>query len=733
MFQPELINVSRRNFLKAGIVSGTGLTLGLYFNSSLANELKSGPGHSITENANQILLEPNAFVRIGTDNTVTVIAKHIEFGQGTFTGLPTLVAEELDAAWEQIKVESAPADATRYNNLHWGPYQGTGGSSAIANSYEQLRNAGATARAMLVNAAAKLWKVSPGSISIQQGVVLHKPSDQSSSFGELAELASKEAIPEKVTLKSPNNFVYIGKQTPRTDSVSKSNGTAIFTQDIQLPNMLTAVVAHPPRFGAKLKSFEDANAKKITGVKDVIAIPSGVAVIANNFWSAKKARDALEIQWDESNAFTKSSENILNEYKQLAKKPGATAHTSGNTSEAFDLANETISASYEFPFLAHAALEPMNCVIQLNNNTCELWYGSQTQSGDQFAVAQILGLPPEKVKINTLFAGGSFGRRANPSSDYVVEAANIAKASKLTNPIKLVWTREDDTQAGYYRPFNYHELKAAIDSNGKITAWRHSIVGQSILTGTAFEEMLVKDGIDSTSVEGAANLPYSIPNMHVDLHSPKLPVPIQWWRSVGHTHTAFSTEVFLDEIAHKIGKDPVMLRRELLKNHPRHLGVLNLAAEKANWGSTLAENKGRGIAVHKSFNSYVAEVAEVTVNENGTYSVDKVTIAVDCGIAINPDVIRAQMEGGMGYGLSTVLSSVITLKDGYVEQSNFDGYQVLRMNQMPEVEVHIVESSENPTGVGEPGTPPIAPAVINAIAAATGKFHRRLPLPLKLT
>ena len=375
----------------------------------------------------------------------------------------------------------------------------------------------------------------------------------------------------------------------------------------------------------------------------------------------------------------------------------------------------------------------MNCVIQLNSDSCELWYGSQTQSGDQFAVAQTVGLPPEKVKINTLFAGGSFGRRANPSSDYVVEAAHIAKASKLSTPIKLVWTREDDTLSGYYRPLNYHELGAAVDEDGNITAWQHRIVGQSILTGTAFEEMLVKDGIDSTSVEGAANLPYSIPNMHVDLHSPKLPVPIQWWRSVGHTHTAFSTEVFLDEIAHKINKDPVELRRELLKKHPRHLGVLNLAAEKANWGTALAKNKGRGIAVHKSFNSYVAEVAEVTVNENGTYSVDKVTIAVDCGIAINPDVIRAQMEGGMGYGLCTVLSSEITLKDGYVEQNNFDGYQVLRMNQMPEVEVHIVDSNENPTGVGEPGTPPIAPAVINAIAAATGKFYRNLPLPSKLT
>ncbi len=728
MTQSNIVNESRRDFLKLGIISGTSLTLGVYFQPLLAEELLSGPGHA-TAATRQAVLEPNAFVQIGTDNMVTVISKHIEFGQGTFTGLPTLIAEELDAAWSQIKVESAPADPTLYNNLNWGPYQGTGGSSSIANSYEQLRNAGASARAMLVAAAAQAWSVSAESISIQQGVVLHKASKQSATFGELAELAAAQPVPEQVTLKSPKDFVYIGKHVPRKDSASKINGSAIFTQDIQLPDMLTAVVAHPPKFGAIMKSFDASKAKTIKGIKDVVAIPSGVAVLAKDFWTAKKARDLLEIEWDETNAFKLGSNEILAQYKSLAKKPGAVAHTSGDIDDAFNKANTSLSASYELPFLAHAALEPMNCVIQLNSDSCELWYGAQLQTGDVHAVSQTVGLPSEKITIHTLFAGGSFGRRGNPYSDYVVEAATIAKAAKIPAPIKMVWTREDDTQAGYYRPFYYHELQAAIDENNKISGWRHRIVGQSIITGTGFEGMLVKDGIDATSVEGAANLPYSIPNMHVDLHTTKFPIPIQWWRSVGHTHTAFTTEVFLDEIAHKIKKDPVQLRRELLQDHPRHLGVLNLAAEKSNWGSPLGKNKGRGIAVHKSFNSYVAEVAEVTVQDDGSYSVDRIVIAVDCGIAVNPDLIHAQMEGGMGYGLSAVLSSAITFKDGAVEQSNFDGYQVLRMNQMPQVEVHIIESNENPTGVGEPGTPPIAPAVVNAIASVTGKHYRSLPLP----
>ncbi len=716
--QTKLINESRRNFLKFGIASGTGLTLGLYFNVLHAEEL-----------TNQAVLEPNAFVRIGPDNIVTVIAKHIEFGQGTHTGLSTLVAEELDAAWTQIKVESAPADANLYNNLSWGPYQGTGGSSAMANSFQQMREAGASARSMLITAAAKLWDVPADSISVTQGVVQHQASSRTATFGELAQLAAKLPVPEEVNLKNAKDFTYIGKQAPRVDSASKSNGSAIYTQDIQLPNMLTALVAHPPKYGATVKSFDASQAKALKGVKDVIKIPTGIAVLAKDFWSAKKARDALQIEWDETNAFKLSSDEILAQYKSLAKKPGAIAHSSGNVEEAFNNAKETITSSYVFPFLAHAALEAMNCVIKLNNDSCELWYGAQIQTGDVAVVSKTVGLPPEKIKINTLYAGGSFGRRASSHGDYVAEAASIAKASKLSVPIKMVWTREDDTRAFYYRPQYYHELRAAIDNEGNIAAWQQRIVGQSIMSGTGFEGGFVKDGVDVSSVEGVSNLVYEIPNRYVDLHTTTLPFPVLWWRSVGHTHTAFSKEVFLDEIAHKTQKDPVQLRRTLLKKHPRYLGVLNLAAEKSNWNASLGKNKGRGIAVHESFNTYVAQVAEVTVNEDRSFSVDKVVIAVDCGIAINPDIIRTQMEGGMAYGLSAALSGAITFKDGAVEQSNFDDYPVLRINQMPQVEVHIMESSENPTGVGEPGTPPIIPAVVNAIADATGKFHHTLPLP----
>ncbi len=726
---PFLVNESRRTFLKLGVVAGTGLTLGVYFRQAVAEEAASGPGHSVAATPEFNVKDPSAFVRINADNTVTVISKHIEFGQGTYTGLSTLVAEELDADWSQVRVESAPADAAIYNNLNWGPVQGTGGSSAIANSFYQMRYAGAAARNMLKSAAAQKWNVPVDSLSVTRGIVAHQDSSRSATFGELAEIAAEQAVPEKVTLKEKKDFVLIGKHVPRVDSISKSNGTAIFTQDIQLPDLLTALIAHPPKFGAVVKSFDADKAMAVKGVRKVVQVHSGVAVIAKDFWTAKKARDLLQIEWDESNAYTKSTDEIFAEYKQLAQKPGAVAFTTGDTNNALSKADKVLKAEFQFPFLAHAALEPMNCVVQVKKDSCELWYGAQVQTGDLHAVAAIVDLPPEKIKINTLLAGGSFGRRANPKSDYVVEAAAIAKASSLSVPIKLVWTREDDMHAGYYRPLNYHQLQAGIDKAGNITAWHQRIVGQSILTGTAFESMLVIDGIDSTSVEGAKDLPYGIPNQLVDLHSPTLPVPIQWWRSVGHTHTAFSTETFLDEIAHTIKKDPVQLRRELLTEHPRHLGVLNLVAKKSNWSKPLGSNRGKGVAVHKSFDSYVAQVAEVTVHENREFTVDKVYIAVDCGIAVNPDVIRAQMEGGMGYGLSAVLSSAITLKNGAVEQSNFDGYQVLRMNQMPEVEVHIVESEENRAGVGEPGTPPIAPAVINAIAAATGKFYHSLPLP----
>jgi isoquinoline 1-oxidoreductase beta subunit len=722
-------NLSRRDFLKAG----AGLTLGVALPGALAQ--MAGPGQGGSGAAAAGAFEPNAFVRIGADNTVTVIVKHLEMGQGTYTGLPTLVAEELDADWNQIRVEGAPADASRYNNLFMGPMQGTGGSTAMANSYEQMRKAGAAARAMLVAAAAERWKVAPDTVTVSRGVVLHQPSNRRASFGSLAASAATQPVPQEVKLKDAKDFTYIGRRAPRTDSRAKSNGTAIYTQDVKLPGMLTALVAHPPRFGGKMKSFDASKAKVVKGVVDVVAIPGGVAVLASDFWSAKKGRDALSIDWDETGAFKLGSGEIMAEYRRLAATPGLSARKEGDAAAALASAAKTFEAVYEFPYLAHATMEPMNCVVRLSADACEIWNGEQFQSIDQPAVAAVLGMKPEQVKLNMLFAGGSFGRRANPQADYVVEAVQVAKAIAGRAPVKLVWTREDDMRAGYYRPMYCHALKAGLDAQGNLVAWQHRIVGQSILAGSAFEGMMVKDGIDATSVEGAANLPYVIPNLGVELHSPRMGVPVQWWRSVGSTHTAFSTETFLDEIAAAAGKDPLQLRRALLSKSPRHKAVLETAATEADWtlplvSARVGDRRGRGIAVHESFNTVVAQVAEVTVKRDGSWRVDRVMCAVDCGVAVNPDVIRAQMESGIAYGLTAAMYGAITLKDGVVEQSNFHDYMPLRFPEMPRIGVYIARSNEKPTGVGEPATPVIAPAVANALAAATGKRIRSLPISL---
>lgn len=722
-------NESRRRFLKGM----AGLMLAVYLPDVLGATTAAGPGVAGGQAAEVPPFEPNAFLRIGTDDTVTVIAKHIEMGQGTYTGLATLVAEELDAAWSQVRVEGAPADARRYNNLFWGPTQGTGGSTAIANSWEQLRTAGASARAMLVAAAAQRWQVPAAEIDVSEGVVTHAPSQRKASFGELAQAAVEQPVPAEVRLKEPKDFKLIGKRAPRKDTADKTTGKARFTQDVHLPGMLTAVVAHPPRFGGKVKSFDATRAKEVRGVVEVVQIPTGVAVLARDTWSAKKGRDALQIEWDESSAFKLGSDAIFARYRELAKTPGAIARREGDPDAAFAAPARVLSAAYDFPYLAHAAMEPMNCVVQLSADGCEIWNGEQFQTVDQMNVATLLGLKPEQVAIHMLYAGGSFGRRACKDSDYVLEAANIAKAIDGRAPVKLVWLREDDTRAGYYRPAFHHVLEAALDAQGRLVGWRHRLVGQSIMAGSPFAAML-KDGIDPVSVEGAANLPYAVPNLLVDLHSPAdIGVPVLWWRSVGSTHTAYSTETFLDEIAVAAGEDPVAFRLALLEHHPRHAGVLQLAADKAGWGTPLApgangERRGRGVAVHESFNSYVAQVAEVTVKPDGSFKVDRIVCAVDCGIAVNPDNVRSQVEGGVGFGLSAALHGAITLKDGVVEQSNFHDYAPIRINEMPQVEVHIVASAEKPTGIGEPGVPPVAPAVANALAAATGKRVRRLPI-----
>ena len=716
--------LTRRTFLK--VSAGAGLTLAVYSGPAAAQSAAGKPA------------DPNAFVRIGDDNTVTVIVKHLEMGQGTFTGLPTLVAEELDAAWSQVRAEGAPADASRYNNLAWGPAQGTGGSSSLPNSFMQYREAGAAARAMLVAAAAKRWNVEAASIAVKNGVVT-AAGGKRATFGELAGAAAQEPVPASVKLKDAADFVYIGKSFPRTDSAAKSTGKATFTQDVKLPGMLTAVVLHAPRFGTRAKSFDTDDVVGVAGVRYVIEVPNGIAVVATSFWAAKKGRDALKVVWDDTTGFKGSTSEIFDEYRRLAKTPGKPVRNDGDAAKALAAGGKRIDAEYLFPYLAHAPMEPLNCVAKLSADRCEIWNGEQFHTGDQMAVAALLGLKPEQVVIHQVFAGGSFGRRASSMSDYVLEAAAIvrgmAKSGKRDIPVKLVWTREDDMTGGYYRPAYLHTLSAAVDANGNAAAWQHRIVGQSITEGTPIAAMTTKNGIDQTSVEGASNLPYAIPNLAVDLHTPSIDVPVLWWRSVGSTHTAYSTETMIDELAFAAGKDPVEFRKALLADKPRHRGVLELAAKEAGWGSSLAPGKagtkrGRGVAVHESFNTYVAEIAEVTIDASNAIKVDRVVCAVDCGVAVNPDVIRAQMEGGIGFALAAALYGKITLKDGAVEQTNFHQYQVLRINEMPKVDVHIVASDAKPSGVGEPGVPPLAPAVANAIAAATGKRLRTLPLAL---
>jgi isoquinoline 1-oxidoreductase beta subunit len=732
MENTRILNLSRRRFLAAGGAAGAGLILGLRIPLVTADEAAGGPGATAgnADNPEAGPFEPNAFVRIGTDETVTVIVKHLEMGQGTYTGLPTLVAEELDAAWSQVRAEGAPADAERYANLFWSGLQGTGGSTALANSYLQLRRAGAAARQMLVGAAAERWKVPAGEIAVRDGVLSHSATGAEATFGALAADAARQPVPEEPRLKDPADFRLIGTRLPRKDSLPKIEGNARFTQDVTLPRMLTALVLHPPRFGARARTFDPTPALAAPGVTDVIRMETGIAVLAVDFWSAKRGRDALTVEWDESEALTLGSAEILTQYREIAATPGLPARREGDAEAALAGAAQVIEAEITVPYLVHAAMEPMNCVVDLKQDGCDVYNGHQFQTIDREALARVLRLPPEQVRLHMLYAGGSFGRRANPASDYLLEAACIARAIRGRAPVKLQWTREDDTRAGWFRPLYLHRLRAGIDAEGRPVAWEHRIVGQSIIAGTAFEGALIHDGVDQTSVEGAANLPYAIPNLSVELHSPALPVPVQWWRSVGSSHTAFAVETLIDELAAAAGRDPVEYRLSLLGDeHPRHRAVLELAAAKAGWDLPLPEGSGRGVAVHESFDTLVAQVAEVTVTGD-QFRVDRVVIAVHCGLAVNPDVVAAQMEGGMGFGLAAALKSAITLDQGRVVESNFHDYRVLRIHEMPRVEVHIVPSADPPTGVGEPATPVIAPAVANALYAATGRRLRSLPLRL---
>jgi isoquinoline 1-oxidoreductase subunit beta len=706
--------LARRDFLKTSASLGVGLCIAAYVPELAARSAQS----------NGKVFAPNAFLRIAPDDTVTIIANHSEMGQGAYTSLPMLLNEELEADWSKIKVGSAPVDPA-YNHTVFG-MQMTGGSTSTPSEWERLRRMGAMGRVMLVQAAAQKWSVDPSACRVNKGVVIHTASRRRATYGSLTVAASQLQPPQNVPLKDPKNFTLIGKSTRRLDTPSKVNGTAQFGLDVHVPDMLFAVVARPPVFGAKVASVDTAEALKIPGVRAVEPIPSGVAVIADRFWSAKLGRDKLRVNWDEGENAQLSTEKMVEEFSRLAASPGRVAKKTGDPAAALASAAKTITAEYDVPYLAHAMMEPLNCVVDLHSDRCELWTGTQFQTVDRARAAEVAGLPPEKVQIHTMLLGGGFGRRANPASDFIVEAVHVATVAKA--PVKVVWTREDDLAGGWYRPMWHDRFTAGLDSQGNPVAWTHTIVGQSIMQGTLFESVFVKDGIDPSSVEGAADLLYGIPNLQVDLHTPKIGVPVQWWRSVGHSHTGFSVEAFFDEVAHAGGKDPYELRRKLLANQPRMSATLQLAAEKGGWGKPLPAGRARGIATHFSFDSYVAQVVEASVDKDGNVRVHRVACAVDCGRAINPDVVKAQMEGGIIYGLTAALKGEITLKNGRVQQTNFHDYQMLRMFESPEIEVHIVPSEENPTGVGEPGVPPVAPALANAIFAATGKRVRRLPI-----
>jgi isoquinoline 1-oxidoreductase beta subunit len=706
--------MERREFLKFSVAASGGLLIGLYLPG--ANML------AIAEERSGSAFMPNAFLRIGTDDRVTVIVNHSEMGQGVYTALPMLLAEELDADWNKVDYESAPVDP-KYNHPVFG-MQITGGSSSVWSAFEQYRKAGAAARAMLITAAAQQWNANPATLRTESGTVLDG-TKRKLTYGQLAEAAAKMTPPAEVTLKDPKTFKLIGKPVKRLDTSEKINGKAVFGIDAKMTGMLAAVVARPPIFGATMKSFDDTRARTMPGVRKIIAVPSGVAVIADSFWQAKMAREALHIDWDDSAMRTFSTNQMMQQFREQAKSPGTNVRREGDPDAAFAQAAKKIEAVYEVPYLPHAMMEPLNCAVDLRADSCEIWTGTQFQTVDRANAAKVAGLPPEKVQIHTTYLGGGFGRRANPYSDFVVEAVQVAKAAGA--PVKVVWTREDDMQGGWYRPAFLHAIAGSIDSSGNPVSWRSRSVGQSIFAGTMFESLMKGKAYDPASVEGLDDLPYAIPNLAVESHKADVKVPVQWWRSVGHSHTAFATECFIDELAGLAQKDPYQFRRALLTKHPRHLAVLDLAAQKAGWGKPLPKGRAQGIAVHFAFESYNAQVAEVSV-EDGKIRVHRIVSAVDCGRYVNPGIIAAQLEGGAIFGASAALFQELTFENGRLQQTNFHTFPMMRINECPEIETHIVENNEKSGGIGEPGVPCTAPAIANAVFAATGKRIRKLPI-----
>ena len=721
--------LSRRRFIK--LTGASGLALGLVpAHVVLAT---SGDGETADLKPAQ---QPNAFLHIAPDGTVTIQVNRLEFGQGSHTGLARVLADELDADWHKVRAELAPAGEA-YKDPAFG-IQMTGGSNSIQNSFVQYRELGARARAMLVEAAARHWGVDARTIETAEGRLLG-PDGRSADYGELSAAAMALPVPASVTLKTPDRFRLIGKPADRLDTPAKSDGRQAFGMDAHRPGMKTVLIARPPYFSGTVAGFDDTDARKVAGVDHVMQVDldrgaTGVAVVADGFWPARTGRDRLKVEWraPDDRPDTRALEA---QFRRLLGEEGITARA-GDTSGLAG-ANKRISADFAFPFLAHAPMEPLNALVEVTGTgdarRCDIRTGTQFQTIDQATVAAILGLKPEQVHIHTMFAGGGFGRRATPTADYLADAARVTKAwlaAGRSEPLKVVWTREDDIRGGYYRPFTMHRAEIGLDEHGNVSAWKHTIVSPSILKGTAFEAFLVKDGVDATAVEGVADTAYDLP-VTVTVHHPETTVPILWWRSVGHTHSAFVMETLVDQIARESGQDPVALRRKLLASHPRHLAALDLAVEKSGYGvKSLPPGQAWGVAVHESFNSVVAHVVAASI-EGSRPKLHQVTSAIHCNLAVNPRSVEAQVEGAALMAIGTTLEgSEITLRDGQVEQSNFHDYIVPRMADMPPIDVHIVPSGDPPTGVGEPGLPPMAPAIANAIHALTGRPVRSLPIRL---
>jgi isoquinoline 1-oxidoreductase beta subunit len=702
--------VTRRTFLKTGLAAGAGLMIGFR---------TTGEDVALAAQSTEPFA-PNAWIRITPDNVVTIIVDKSDMGQGVLTSMPMLIAEELEADWSQIRVEQAPAGPEYVNPVT--KRQITGGSRSVRNSWEHFRKAGAAAREMLIEAAATEWGVPPEECVAENSTVVHPPSGRRVTFGELTDKAARLPVPQNPRLKSTKDFKLIGKRIARLETPQKVDGSAVFGIDVKVPGTLVAVVARCPVFGGKVASFDATAARAIPGVRHVVQIDGGVAVVADAFWPARRGRDALRITWDEGPTAAVSSDTIAKMFEAAGAEPGVVARREGDVGPAMSRAAKTLEAIYTVPYQAHATMEPMNCTAWVRPDGVDLWVGTQAQGFNQQTAAKITGLPPESVKVHTTLLGGGFGRRFE--QDFIAEAVQVSKA--IGAPAKVVWTREDDMQHDFYRPTTWNRLTAALDAGGMPIAWTHRIVGHSIASRAL--PQIVKDGLDPSSIEGAYNIPYGVPNIFVDYVRRETGVPVGFWRSVGSSQNAFITECFFDEVAAASGRDPYELRRELLGKKPRHKAVLELAATKAGWGTPLLPGRARGIAVHESFGSFVAQVAEVSVAGDARVRVHRVVCALDCGVVVNPDTTEAQMEGGIVYGLTATLLGAITIKNGAVEQSNFHDYPMLRIPEMPVIEVHILPSADPPGGVGEPGTPPIAPAVANAIFAATGKRIRKLPI-----